>query len=32
MAQRNMDLWSDMQKNFLDSMGVDLNAGKKTGR
>jgi polyhydroxyalkanoate synthesis repressor PhaR len=32
MAQRNMDLWSDMQKNFLESMGVDLNAGKKTGR
>lgn len=32
MAERNMDLWSDMQKTFLDSMGVDLNAGKKTGR
>lgn len=32
MAQRNMDLWSDMQKNFLHSMGVDLGADKKTGR
>ncbi len=30
MAQRNMDLWSDMQNSFLKSMGVDLDAGKKT--
>jgi polyhydroxyalkanoate synthesis repressor PhaR len=30
MAQRNMDLWSDMQNSFLQSMGVDLDAGKKT--
>ena len=32
MAQRNIDLWSDMQKNFLHSMGVDLGADKKTRR
>jgi len=31
MAQRNMDLWSDTQKSFLQSMGVDLDAGKKKG-
>ena len=30
MAQRNIDLWSDMQNSFLQSMGVDLDAGKKT--
>lgn len=32
MAQRNMDLWSEMQKSFLQSMGVDLDADKKSGR
>ena len=32
MAQRNMDLWSDIQKSFFQSMGIDLGAGKKKGR
>ncbi len=32
MAQRNMELWSDMQKSLFQSMGIDLGAGKKTRR
>ncbi len=32
MAQRNMDIWSEMQKSFFQSMGVDLDADKKKER
>jgi polyhydroxyalkanoate synthesis repressor PhaR len=32
IAQRNMELWSDMQKSFFQSMGVDPAADKKKGR
>jgi polyhydroxyalkanoate synthesis repressor PhaR len=29
MAQRNMELWSEMQRNFFTSMGLDTDADKK---
>jgi polyhydroxyalkanoate synthesis repressor PhaR len=32
MAQRNMELWADMQKNFFASMGLDLQAENKKPR
>jgi polyhydroxyalkanoate synthesis repressor PhaR len=29
MAQRNMELWSEMQKNLFASMGLDMDTGQK---
>lgn len=32
MAQRNMELWSEMQKNFFASMGMDMDEDQKKRR